>query len=232
MPTSYWIDRTPLFSVALLILALAAKVVLTAAIAQPERPPDMRFDTYFRSAPARDANAAAIRDQIAGWPIECDDAKISAQSHYRILKAVRFDKNDTAPSSGTWVESVTVKLCGAEHIFNVQTNVRNGEITLDAMLSGSSIATFALQNDTLGYVRIAAQKNSGGDCEQIFVIDTAFLGFEGEPIADALDGPQSRAWREDWTAWACGKEIVLPVFYVPDASGTAISVKSSQARLK
>lgn len=91
-------------------------------------------------------------------------------------------------------------------------------------LPGNSHADAVLQRDTLSYVAINVGVQQRG-CSQFRVVNTAFGGYDAE---DAIKRP----WHEIWTVTACGQTWKVPVTYVPDATGTSITVPASGPRAR
>jgi hypothetical protein len=191
---------------------------------------DKRVGDYLRSAKVRGALASAIQQQTRASNPDCKDVKIASTSQFSILKQIEFGGANGAAKEGNWIESVKVTSCGVERRHNIQTVIVDGKIKMLAKMNGSSIANAVLQRDAATLLPAAVKTVAGRDCEKPEVVDTEFTEFQGEPVANAKDGPKSRVWREEWRVKACGKEVSLPIVFTPTSTGTSIAVKSTAAK--
>ncbi len=164
-----------------------------------------------------------LREQIERRPIECKDIGFGTGWSLAIFLAPVFDA-DGRLESGVWREGYDVTVCGVKRQLNIVFIAKDGVLKMAAGLPGSSIADPILQNDAS-----AAFYGKRGNCEQYFAFDTKFIEFTG-PALEAEPGQPSRAWREDWTLWACGKEIAVSYTFTPDASGTQWEMASPAAK--
>lgn len=215
-----------------LCLAVAALFTGNAAPGVRAEEPDPRFGSYISTPDVRRAVAKAIYDQVSSWPTGCHDIDVKKEPTFYVLSPVTFDDGAKSPKSGAWIEALPVIVCGQERIHNIRALAENGQVTFSTRLNGTTLASEELQNDAIPMATMGASLKAAGDCNQSFVIDTEFKDFEGAAIPNAMAGPQSRAWKEAWTVWSCGKEIVVPVVFTPDETGTMFSVGSSDATVK
>ncbi len=129
--------------------------------------------------------------------------------------------------SGVLVEHGTVSGCGTQLIVNILT-VKDKDANHSVFgMPGSTLADPILVHDTIGYVYRAAIRKVG-ECKTVRVVNTQFVEFFGEPNPQAKFQKNSgRAWREIWTLDICRQQKVdVPVEYIPDATGTTISVRA------
>ena len=218
-------------------IAIAVAVVGVAASARAEAPAaapaaDPRVADFLRSKEMREAIAKGVHQQVTSQPVECKDIKIAGDSRFRLLSPIEFTGEGKIPSKGQWIETMTVNSCGVERKHNIQSAVVDGKVQMIGRLNGTSVASLTLQRDAVTIAETAAVQHAGEGCSKTAVIDTDFKGFEGGEIAGAKDGPKARLWREDWTVWACGKQVLLPMIFTPDAEGTPIAAKAGEASVK
>jgi hypothetical protein len=183
------------------------------------------FAQYVKSKANRDVINQVIKAQAARYPGACTDVAIDAKFNVTLIALVLFDGQRFR--AGAWKEAVQATSCGKSRVHNVHTFVRpDGNLQRSPMLPGSTIADIMLQTDTvrMAYINVAAQAK-GCPTAQHFIEDTKFLGWDSKPIANAKAGPDARAWDEEWTASACGNQMVLSVRFTPDATGTGFAVK-------
>jgi hypothetical protein len=128
------------------------------------------------------------------------------------------------PVSGSWKETVPGTACNEKRMYNVQIDVTKKGLHFTPTYPGTAQGNPELQRDTLKNIEmdlwvISAVKRS---C-RAEVIDTQLVG----PAATVLDNGLMSTWEESWDVRSCGKIFTAPVKYIPDAHGTAISVKAS-----
>jgi hypothetical protein len=164
-----------------------------------------------------------LREQIERRPAECKDVSFGTGWALGIFLPPVFGA-DGSLDSGVWREGYDVTVCGVKRQLNIVFIAKDGVLKLAAGLPGSSIADPILQSDTS-----PAFYGKRGNCEQYFALDTRFIGYTG-PAVEAQPGEPSRAWREDWTLWACGKEITVSYTFTPDATGTQWEMASPAAK--
>ncbi|WP_139120001.1 hypothetical protein [Xanthomonas graminis] len=115
-----------------------------------------------------------------------------------------------------WVDTVPGTACGQQRRYNAITIFNDGEPNVLPLFPGESESNPLLQRDTVPYVASAltAQGVLPKDC-RIDVLETQLP--DGHP-------PKHEPWDERWRADACGKQYWAKVRYIPDATGTTISV--------
>lgn len=129
--------------------------------------------------------------------------------------------SDGTPVAGIWKEPVSAAGCGETLQFNVLTMISPEKgVQVVPLVPGDGHADPVLMKDAMMNVYQYAHVRKP-DCQQVQLVKTKFDGYEGEPIKDARDGPQSRKWQETWSIWACGDMMDMPIWFVPDATGTS-----------
>jgi hypothetical protein len=63
------------------------------------------------------------------------------------------------------------------------------------------------------------------NCGTAYVADTAFIKQDNSALPRAKEPP----WRESWTIITCTRKIEVPIQFIPDATGTTISVGPNTA---
>jgi hypothetical protein len=80
----------------------------------------------------------------------------------------------------------------------------------------------------VGYAFTAASVAAGSsveNCPTRHVADTEFI--EQETVV--LEGARGSSWRELWTLVSCTQMIQMPMRFIPDRTGTAISAGPNTA---
>jgi hypothetical protein len=161
--------------------------------------------------------AAATEKQLPGL---CATSQFAYTGQYAVTVAPEFGA-DGVPTKGMWKEMVQSTGCGDSLTYNVVTVATPDKgVNVIPWLPGDGKADPMLVRDAMiGIIQYATAKNPG--CKQTQVIKTHFEAYEGDPIPDALHGPNARKWKETWTLWSCGTQIQIPVAFIPDSKGTA-----------
>ncbi len=133
------------------------------------------------------------------------------------------DTNGTL-TSGLLKEPFLVTGCGKQRVENVLTLSDKGQVKSVAGMPGTTVADPVLVHDTFQYAVMGASSKIG-QCKNIRFIDSYFDALEGSPNPRAKSQRNGgRGWRETWTMNACGKIVDTVIHYIPDETGTAISV--------
>jgi hypothetical protein len=132
-----------------------------------------------------------------------------------LTAASATDVASAAKAATGAIEGYEVIACGIKRQLNIIYIAENGTLKSVAGMQGSSIADPIVQRDAGS----AFYSKRGKDCPQAFTLDTKFVGYT-DPAPDAKLGQPQRSWREDWTLSNCGKEIVVPFTFTPNARGT------------
>ena len=151
----------------------------------------------------------------------------SADVRDRILAPIRAD-DQGVPVAGTWRESVPGTACNEKRKYNVQVNVTPKGLVFITTFPGDAEGDPELQNDTLQNIetnfvvlRIPTKKSC-----HITVVDTRLVGARSTALESGLLSP----WKESWDVKTCGKVYVVPITFIPDNTGTSISVGTSEIR--
>ena len=119
--------------------------------------------------------------------------------------------------NATWVEKVPGTACGQSRRYSVLVTIRAGKASVISLLPGDSYAGPQLQHDAILplYGAVAGIVLRGQNC-QVDVLDTHFAG-SAPPVP-------RQPWNEIWTVGACGKQLNVPIQFVPDAVGGGTSI--------
>lgn len=119
--------------------------------------------------------------------------------------------------NATWVEAVPGTACGQTRRYRVMVVIRNGKASMLSEFPGESYASPLLQHDAILPVAgaVAAFQPKGQTCVPD-VVDTHLSG----TAPAALKQP----WTETWTVVSCGKQLSVPVHFVPDEVGPGTSI--------
>ena len=152
----------------------------------------------------------------------CPDANYTTTGDIAILVPPRLDPAGKVVQ-GVWKESIRVDGCGPPRLLNAMTQVKpDGSLLTTPLLPGTTIADPQLQRDSVQYAAAGMGSLPPG-CNQGGVVDTRYVGLEGEPPGTRLaEGQAPRPWTEVWTLEACGKRANVMMQFSPDATGTAI----------
>ena len=148
------------------------------------------------------------------------------QMNVAVIQAPAFDASGN-PTSGKWRMVGHVEGCGEEKIMNIEYWFGSDGKMMTQMLSGTSIAALLLEKNAIFYARTGIMGIAPKDCMDIQITDTKFLAF-GETSPKTLPGRDNRTWTEEWTVRACGVTGVVPMHFIPDATGTTIGSESAR----
>jgi hypothetical protein len=155
-------------------------------------------------------------------PGACQTGSYATTGEIAILQPLKFDAQGRAVT-GAWKESMNETGCNAVRVLNALTKVQaNDTLQTQALLPGTTITDPELQQDSVQYAA-AAMGDLPPGCDEGGIIDTAFVGMDGEPPGTKpRPGSVARPWTENWTLQACAKRAVIIMHFKPDATGTAI----------
>ncbi len=166
----------------------------------------------------------------SGLSTHCKSVDLEFNSVSRKLQILMFiETNDKGmPVSGSWKETVPGTACNEKRMYNVQVDVTKKGLHFTPTYPGTAQGNPELQRDTLKNIEmdlwvISAVKRS---CHAE-VLNTQLIG----PASKVLDSGLMSTWEESWDVRSCGKIFTAPVKYIPDAHGTAISVKASEIQV-
>jgi hypothetical protein len=170
-----------------------------------------------------DQKKAVMGSIFSGWHIlepACSTPQLK-QMNVRVINPPAFDASGS-PTSGQWRMVGHVEGCGEEKIMNVEYWFgSDGKMMMTQILPGTSIADLLLEKDAIFYARMAMTKLVPRDCNEMQILDTKFLQFDGGH-QQTLPGREDRPWTEEWTVRACGVKGAVPMHFIPDATGTTI----------
>ncbi len=166
----------------------------------------------------RQAAQAVDKNQASA----CQTGAYATTGEIAILQPLRFDSTGR-PIAGAWKESMKETGCNAVRILNALTTVEaDNTLETQALLPGTTITDPELQQDSVQYAAGAMGDLPPG-CDQGGIIDTAFIGMDGEPPGTRpKPGSVAQPWTENWTLQACAKHAVVVMHFKPDATGTQI----------
>jgi len=183
--------------------------------------------------------ASAYRDSIHKSALEyessltthCKSVDLEFNSvsvKLQILKFVEINEKGM-PISGSWKETIPGIACNENRMYNVQVDVTKNGLHFTPTYPGTAQGNPELQQDTLKNIEmdlwaISAVKRK---C-RAEVLDTQLVG----PAAKVLENGLMSTWEESWVVRSCGKIFTAPVKYIPDAHGTAISVRASDIHVR
>ena len=158
---------------------------------------------------------------------KCATPSYATTGEVSVLLPLRLDARGQ-PVAGVWKESLDERGCASSRRLNALTIVRpNGTLDTRPLLPGTTITDPKLQHDSVQYAAAGMGEMPPG-CEQGGIVDTAFLGIDGDtaglkPPAGAMLKP----WTELWTLQACSKRAQVTMHFTPDANGTEIRAQPS-----
>ena len=155
-------------------------------------------------------------------PDACPKATYVTTGEVALLQPVKLDAKGH-PVAGAWKESVNETGCETPRTLNALTTVdTNGVLHTEPLLPGSTITDPQLQKDSVQYAA-AGMGDMPPGCDEGGVIDTAFMGLDGEPAGTKpAPGSVQKPWTETWTLQACTKRAKISMHFIPDPSGTEI----------
>lgn len=163
-------------------------------------------------------NAAARSTVIIQNP--CAEAQYRVATSPLVFKPMAFDSSG-GPIAGILKYPVKEDGCGITRILNVFVIVQGPRqvATVPFLLPGTTHADPGLQKDAVQYAGAAAAVLVGKneECKIKYFADTEFLEQEA-PVPGAKVSP----WRERWTMIQCSKKLIIPMRFIPDATGTQI----------
>ena len=158
----------------------------------------------------------------------CPGAQYSIEKKFVPYNALSVDDAGNI-LAGAWKQIVDEQGCGVSRVLNVMVVAQGaGKLAVVPLLPGASRADPILQKDAVRYAVQAVATAPGGrepNCTVGYIADTEYLGEEGE----TLPGAKGRPWKERWTLQSCTQKAIVPMHFIPDATGTSISAGPSTA---
>lgn len=146
----------------------------------------------------------------------CKKLDLEADVHIVVLRSIQLDKNGHV-ADGAWKETVLGAACGVKRLYNAFVDVHGGKPAFTYMLPGTSDADPELQQDT--FASLPQVVPAAKSCS-IEVLDTRLDGRHAQRLSNGLAG----RWREKWEIRACQKLYTVSVLFIPDSSGTGVSI--------
>jgi hypothetical protein len=170
----------------------------------------------------RAALLQAAEAVAAAQPNACPKATYMTTGEIALLQPLKLDAKGQ-PIGGMWKESVSETGCDSTRVLNALTMVGpNSVLRTRPLLPGSTITDPQLQEDSVQYAAAGMGEMPPG-CDEGGVVDTAFVGVDGEPAgAKPPSGGILKPWTETWTLQACSKRAQVTMHFTPDPSGTEI----------
>ena len=217
----------------------AAILALFAGSAQAQTPVATPEVQRSLTAFSDSAEFAALRREqqqrvITIWGETCAPAVQMRRTDITLLSDIALDQQGKV-QSGSWLERHDVIGCKYTTRANFAMSVTPGQPTrVIPLLPGSSVADTRLQLDILpGVVGVAMAVRKDPDCKQRPVFaDTAFNGWTGAPVPDALSGPTARPWEETWAIYLCGRVVDVVIRFTPDSKGTGYDIPGKDAHMR
>lgn len=128
------------------------------------------------------------------------------------------------PVAGSWKENVPGTACDQHRMYNVQVDFTKKGPRFTPTYPGTAQGNPELQRDTLRNIEFVVSALAGAKkpCHGE-VLNTTLVGAKAEVQDNGVMTP----WTEAWDVRVCDKLYSVPVKYVPDGKGTAISVDTS-----
>jgi len=175
----------------------------------------------------RDSIRKAVLEYEGSLVTHCKSVELDFDSvsvKIRILQPLELSDKGM-PYSGIWKETVPGTSCNEKRAYNVQVNATKSGLHFTPTYPGTAQGDPELQRDTLKNIELVKVVMPGvkKSC-RLEVLNTQLVG----PEAKFLDNGRLSAWNEAWDVRACDKLFTVPVKYIPDATGTSISVGASE----
>jgi len=117
-----------------------------------------------------------------------------------------------------WTEQIRGTACGEQRRYTALVLFKQGEPLIYSQLPGDSYASPMLQRDAM--LQVAGGVGAAGATCTPEVLDTA--------LSNGIPESAGEPWSEKWTVRSCKKRYLVPVHFVPDATGTGINVKAAE----
>jgi hypothetical protein len=158
----------------------------------------------------------------------CPTAQYSIENRFIPYQPVSLDSTGKI-ISGAWKQVVDQHGCDISRQLNVLVWAQEPKgLSVMPLLPGTTHADFALQKDAVRFAVQALAAVPGGreaNCQIGYVADTEFVA----PEDTTLPGAKGPSWRELWTLASCTQKMLVPMHFIPDATGTSISAGPNTA---
>jgi hypothetical protein len=149
----------------------------------------------------------------------CPAAKFTLINDVSIYKPLEFDQSNNI-TAGAWQQSVTEEGCGQKRLLKVLMyfSPQSKCIKGFPLFPGTTHTDPILQKDAINHAVMAASSPELVGCKLVYVANTEFLRFTGNPLM----GAKGKPWDELWTLNICTKKAVVTMHFIPDSTGTTI----------
>jgi hypothetical protein len=158
----------------------------------------------------------------------CSTAQYEIEKRYVPYKPLGLDTTG-AIIAGAWKQTIDEAGCGIKRMLNVVVWAEESKgLSMMPLLPGTTHADFVLQKDAVVFAFRALTTVPGGreaNCDVGYVADTAFVAQENT----TLPGAKGPSWRELWTLASYTQKMLVPMHFIPDATGTSISAGPNTA---
>jgi hypothetical protein len=150
--------------------------------------------------------------------IGCDGKYDIKPLNLVVLKPVELPDGAPQATSGAWAYRYDAVRCGAAKRYNMLMIAQPGAAPrANMLLPGDSIASPQLMMDAVKVVGANATSSLGSECKELQIFDTALT--QGPHTVTEGDKAFQGVWKESWTFQGCGKQVAVPVTFIPDGKG-------------
>jgi hypothetical protein len=156
-------------------------------------------------------------DRRLGRQSDCSEGHSVTLRGLTVLAPVTIEDGAEHPAQGAWIWRYDFARCGVTHIYNAVfvADTASGRPMARDHLPGTTRADARLVRDVAGHVATAGRVVSGQpDCRELQIADTRV-----EPTTPDNNFDRTQPWAESWTVLACGRQVLIPVRFVPDSAG-------------
>ena len=201
---------------ALLALTTASRADDSAVMAQQDliaqRMADPTHQQHVISAAAR---STVMLQNV------CPTAQYSIEKKFVPYQPVELDGSGVL-IAGAWKQIVDLQGCGASRQLNVLVLAQGSKgVAVMPLLPGNTHADPVLQKDGVRFAVQATATVPGGHdpaCKIGYVENTEYVAADDSTLPNAK-GP---GWSERWTLSNCTQQMVVPMHFIPDSTGTGI----------
>ena len=182
------------------------------------------FDGYVGSPAYRAILAKAYNDaEPAPLKAKCPALTLVSFDKPEFVEAPVFEKGPQGwhASSGAWVQRATLDACGTKVLRRALVETKSDNtLRTRGLLPGQFAGGYKLEETAHAYV-VESMMNVTGckDWKTPVVLDIAAAG-----------KPSGGRWRENWTAFVCGKTVTARVDYIPNGPQTDVNTSEIKAQ--
>lgn len=165
--------------------------------------------------------------------VQADRAlKVSCSEKYDIkpvnvvvLAPIDLPEGAAQAASGAWIYRYDAVRCGTKKRYNLMMTAQpSAAPRANMLLPGDTITSPRLMMDAVKVVGIKAASSLDSECKELQIFDTALT--QGPHTVTEGEKTHHGVWKESWTFQGCGKQVALPVTFIPDGKGgTSFSVE-------